>query len=442
MAIQLSDHFTYKKLLKFTIPSIIMLVFTSVYTVVDGFFVSNFVGKTPFAALNLIWPVIQAVGVIGFMFGTGGSALVSKLLGEGKKEKANAVFSMLVYVSLVVGIVVAVVVCAFLKPIAIFLGAEGEMIHYCVLYGRILIMASIAFLLQIEFQSFLVVAEKPKLGLVVTVAAGITNIVLDMLFMVVLKWGLAGAALATGLSQVVGGIIPLFYFILCKDGMLHLTKTKIDMNALFKACTNGASEMMTNLSMSLVSVVYNFQLLKFAGENGLAAYGVIMYLNFIFTAVFLGYSVGSAPIISYHYGAQNHYELHNLTVKSNVVTAVFAVMMALLSFSLARPLSLAFVGYDAELFEITKRGMTIYCFSFLLAGFNIFSSAFFTALNNGAVSAAISFLRTLVFQIIPVLILPAIWGLDGIWISVVVSEFMAIIVSLFFYIKMQPKYKY
>ena len=442
MAIQLSDHFTYKKLLKFTIPSIIMLVFTSVYTVVDGFFVSNFVGKTPFAALNLIWPVIQAVGVIGFMFGTGGSALVSKLLGEGKKEKANEVFSMLVYVSLAVGIVVAVVVCAFLKPIAIFLGAEGEMIYYCVLYGRILIVASIAFLLQIEFQSFLVVAEKPKFGLVVTIAAGITNIVLDALFMVVLKLGLAGAALATGLSQVVGGIIPLFYFIFCKNGMLHLTKTNIDVSALFKACTNGASEMMTNLSMSLVSVVYNFQLLKFAGENGLAAYGVIMYLNFIFTAVFLGYSVGSAPVISYHYGAQNYDELHNLTVKSNVVTAVFAVMMALLGFVLARPLSSAFVGYDAQLFEMTERGMTIYCISFFLAGFNIFSSAFFTALNNGVVSAAISFLRTLVFQIVPVLILPVFWGLDGIWFSVVVSEFLAIIVSLFFYIRMQPKYKY
>jgi len=442
MTIQLSDHFTYKKLLMFTIPSIIMMIFTSIYTVVDGFFVSNFVGKVPFAALNLIWPVIQSVGIIGFMFGTGGSALVSKLLGEGKNEKANEIFSMLIYLSVAAGIVVSVVMFVFLEPIAVFLGAEGQMVNDCVLYGGILIPITAAFLLQVEFQSFLVVAEKPKFGLMVTVAAGLTNIVLDALFMAVFGWGLAGAALATGISQIVGGVIPLFYFVGSKNSVLHLTKTRLDLNALVKVCTNGASEMMTNLSMSVVSIIYNFQLLKFAGENGVAAYGVVMYLNFIFVAVFLGYSVGSAPVISYHYGARNHSELRNLNVKSLAVIAVCAAAMFGLGIVLAEPLSELFVGYDRQLFEMTKRGMLIYCISFILAGFNIFGSAFFTALNNGVVSGVISFLRTLVFQIIPVMILPEYFGLDGIWFSIIVSEFLAILVTAFFYIRMQPRYKY
>ena len=442
MTIQLSDHFTYSRLLRFTLPSIGMMIFTSIYTVVDGIFVSNFVGKTPFAALNLIWPVIQLMGAVGFMLGTGGSALVARILGEGRKEQANRVFSLLVYTAVVSGAVISAVGVVFLRPIAVVLGAEGEMVELCVLYGRFLLPFTVLFMLQVLFQSFLVVAEQPKLGLTVTIAAGAANMVLDALFVAGFQGGLAGAALATGLSQTVGGAIPLAYFCSGRNGVLRLGRTGFDGGALCRTCANGASEMMSNLSMSLVSILYNFQLLHFAGEDGVASYGALMYLNFIFTAVFLGFSLGSAPIVSYHYGAENHGELHSLFRKSLTVTVACGVAMAAAAWALAERLSGIFVGYDPVLMAMTERGVRIYAPSFLLAGLNIFGSAFFTALNNGVVSAVISFLRTLLFQVAAVLVLPQFLGLDGIWLAVIAAEAMALCVTAAFLVKLRTRYHY
>ena len=442
MEIQFSEHFTFGKLIRFTLPSIGMMIFTSIYGVVDGFFVSNFAGKTPFAAINIIWPVFMILGAVGFMIGTGGCALVSKIRGEGEEEKANQIFSMLIYTSIVLGLVLAVVGFVFIEPIAVLLGAEGEMINQAALYGQVLAVALPFFIIQNEFQSFFVAAEKPQLGLGVTVAAGVANIVLDALLIVVFDLGIFGAALATGVSQILGGLIPLVYFIFSKRSLLRLTKAKFDKNAMLRTCINGSSEMMTNVSMSLVSMLYNFQLMKFAGENGVAAYGVIMYVNFIFVAIFIGYSVGSAPIISYNYGAQNTTELKNLFKKSMTIILSAGLIMTVLGIVLAGPLSKIFVGYDAELFEMTKRGFVIYTLSFLIAGINIFGSAFFTALNDGLVSAIISFLRTLLFQVVAVLVLPVFFELDGIWYAVIVAELLAVVVTGVFLVIKREKYKY
>ena len=442
MNIKLSDHFGYKKLLKFTMPSIFMMIFTSIYGVVDGFFVSNYVGKTPFAAVNFIMPFLMILSTIGFMLGTGGSALVSKTYGEGDKEKAVNLFSMFVYISLVLGIAISVLSFIFMRPIAILLGAEGELLEQCLLYGRISLISMPAFILQLEFQSFFVTAEKPQLGLAVTIAAGVTNMVLDALFIAVFNWGVAGAAAATATSEIICGFFPLIYFSRKNSSILRLTKYKFNGKALLKACTNGSSELMSNLSMSLVNMLYNIQLLKYAGENGIAAYGVLMYINLIFLAAFIGYSIGTAPVISYHYGAQNHDELKSLLRKSFVIIGVFSISMLLAGELLARPLSLIFTGYDKELYELTLKGFAVFAFSFLFAGVAIFGSSFFTALNNGLISAMISFLRTLVFQIAAVMLLPIFFGINGIWVSVVVAELMAFTVTLIFIIAKRKHYHY
>lgn len=442
MSIQLSEHFTLKKLLRFTLPSIVMMIFTSIYGVVDGFFVSNFVGKTPFAAVNFIMPFLMILGAVGFMFGTGGSALIAKTMGEGDSHKAKRLFSLFVYTTAVCGIVIGAIGIILIRPLASLLGAEGEMLENCVTYGRVILIALPFYMLQYEFQSYFAAAEKPQLGLAVTIASGITNMILDALFMAVFQWGVVGAAAATAVSQAVGGTVPLIYFSRPNTSLLRLTKTKWDGKALLKACTNGSSELMSNISMSVVSMLYNVQLMKYAGENGVAAYGVLMYVNMIFLAAFIGYSVGTAPVTGYHYGAGNHTELKSLLKKSVCVISVFAVCMFLLAEILAYPLAKIFVGYDEVLLNLTHHGFTIFSFSFLFAGFSIYGSSFFTALNNGLISALISFLRTLVFQIAAVLILPAFLGIDGIWISIVAAEIMAVMITVFFVLKMREKYHY
>ncbi|MBE6619174.1 MAG: MATE family efflux transporter [Ruminococcaceae bacterium] len=442
MTIQLSDHFTVKRLLRFTLPSIIMMVFTSIYGVVDGFFVSNFAGKTPFAAVNFIYPFLMILGTLGFMFGAGGSALVSKTMGEGENKKANEIFSLLVYSALISGIAITLLGQLLLRPAAILLGAEGRLLSDCVLYGRIILVAMPAFILQMAFQSFFVTAEKPGLGLIATVTSGVTNMVLDALLVAVIPLGLIGAALATAISQIVGGVFPIIYFSRKNSSPLRLGKTRFDSSALLKTCANGSSELMSNISMSLVSMLYNVQLLKYAGENGIAAYGVMMYVNFVFISIFIGYSIGTAPIIGYHFGAQNHGELRGLLKKSLAIVSVAAVSMLALSLALARPLSTLFVGYDRELFEMTLHGFKTFSSSFLFAGFAIFSSGFFTALNDGLTSAIISFLRTLVFQIAAVMLLPLIWELDGIWISIIVAEAMAVAVSAIFMVAKKKNFGY
>lgn len=432
MTIQLSDHFTYKKLLRFCISPIIMMVFTSIYGVIDGLFVSNFVGKVPFAAINLVMPFIMILGGVGFMIGTGGSALVAKTLGEGNKTAANRYFTMMILLTAISGIILSVVGIVFMRPISLMLGATDAMLEHCVIYGRTVLIFNTAFMLQNVFQTFFTTAEKPKLGLLATAAAGVANILLDALFIAVFRWGVAGAALATGLSQCIGGLLPLLYFLRPNSSLLRLTKTNLDARVLGKACANGASELMSNISGSLVSMLYNFQLMRFAGENGVAAYGVLMYIQFIFVAVFIGYTIGTAPIIGYHYGAGNRGELKNMLQKSFLLMSAAGIIMMTLAKLLARPLAVIFVGYDQELMEMTRHAFAVFAYSFILAGLNIFTSSFFTALNNGAVSAIISFTRTLIFQTLSVLILPMLLGLDGIWWANTVAEVLAFAVSLCF----------
>ena len=444
MNIQLSDHFSYKKLLRFTLPSIAMMIFTSIYGVVDGFFVSNFAGKTPFAAVNFIMPFLMIFATVGFMFGTGGTAIVAKTFGEGDSDRANGYFSLFVYVSFALGVVFALLGIIFIRPIAILLGAEGELLENCIVYARIILAALPFFVLQLLFQSFFVTAERPQLGLKVTVLSGITNMVLDAVLVLLLpqQFKLIGAAIATALSQTVGGVIPVIYFLRLNDSILRLGKTKFYGKAIVKACTNGSSEFMSNISMSLVGMLYNIQLLKYAGENGVAAYGVMMYVSMIFSGAFIGYSIGTAPVIGYNYGAQNHTELKSLLKKSTILIGSFAVCMVAAAELLAYPLSAIFVGYDPELMALTLSGFRIFGLSFLFMGYAIFGSGFFTALNDGFTSAVISFLRTVVFQVAAVLLLPLVWDIDGVWVSIVVAEFMAFLLSAIFLIVKRNRYHY
>ena len=443
MTIQLSEHFTYKKIFRFALPSIVMMVFTSIYGVVDGTFVSNFVGKTPFAAVNLVWPFLMILGAFGFMIGTGGSALVAKTLGENKKEDANRYFTMLITLVVILGILLTIFGLIVVRPLSHALGARGQMLEDCVTYGRTLMIFNTAFMLQSVFQSLFITAEKPRLGLIMTVAAGLTNMVLDALFIAVFKWGLVGAALASGLSQCIGGILPLIYFLSSKnDTPLKFVKTKMEGKVLLKACVNGASELMTTVSSSLVSMLYNFQLMRLAGQNGIAAYGAVMYVEFAFIAVFIGYSIGTAPIVSYHYGSENHNEVKNMLQKSFKIMSVLGITMMVLAQILASPLAKVFVGYDKQLFDMTVHGFRLFSFYFILAGINIYASSFFTALNNGMISAIISFSRTLGFETLAVIILPIFLQLDGVWLAITVAEICAFVISISFLIAKREKYHY
>lgn len=441
-AIQLSDHFTRKRLLRFSLPSIVMMVFTSIYGVVDGYFVSNYTGKTPFAAVNLIMPFLMILGGVGFMFGTGGGALIAKTMGEGKAEKADKLFSMTVFASILCGLVLTAVGLLFLRPFARLMGAEGELLENSLLYGTINLIALPFYILQYEFQCLFATAEKPKLGLYVTVASGVANMVLDWLLVAVLPFGLAGAAAATATSQFIGGVFPLIYFARKNSSRLHLTRCRLELRPLGRICANGSSELMGNISMSLVNMLYNVQLMQYVGEDGIAAYGVLMYVSMIFQAIFIGYSVGTAPIVSYHYGAQNREELKSLLRKAIFIVAIAALCMFAAGELLAALLSRLFVAYDEELLQMTTHAFAIFSFSFLFSGFVINGSSFFTALNDGLTSALISFLRTLVFQVAAVLLFPLLWGLDGIWFSIVAAEIMAVLATIFFLLKKQKKYGY
>ena len=440
--IRLSDHFTYRKLLQFVFPSIVMMIFTSIYGVVDGLFVSNFAGKTAFAAINLVMPFIMVLGGIGFMIGTGGTALVSKTLGEGRQEEANRYFSMMILFTALLGVLLSVTGVVFMRPVALFLGATPEMLEDCVRYGRIVNAFTAAFMLQNVFQSFLIAAEKPKLGLAATVAAGVTNMALDALFVAGFRWGIAGAAVATGLSQCVGGLFPLVYFLRPNSSRLRLVRTRLELRPLLNACGNGSSELMSNISSSIVSMLYNFQLLKYIGEDGVSAYGVLMYVQFIFIAIDIGYSIGCAPVVGFHYGAQNHAELKNMLKKSVLLMCASGAVLTVLARLLAAPLAKLFVGYDEGLYTLTCHAFRLFSFAFLFAGFNIFASSFFTALGNGSISAAISFLRTLVFQTASVLILPLIFDVDGIWYAITVAEVFATLISVIFLFAKRKKYHY
>lgn len=442
MRIQLSDHFTYGRLVRFVLPSVLMMLFTSMYGMVDGFFVSNYVGKTAFAAVNVIMPFAMGVSVIGFMLGTGGSAVVSKTLGEGRSELAQKYFSMFVYIAAAVGTLLGVLSIIFMPQVAALLGAEGELYDYCVLYGRVMMISTPGFILQVMFQSFFVVAEKPRLCLIITLTAGISNMILDWLLVGVLDLGVVGAAAATVVGEFTGGLTPVVYFFSKNDSLLRLRKCAVYWKVLVKACGNGASEMVTNLSSSIINIVYNFQLMRIIGNDGVSAYGIIMYVNFAFTAVLLGYSVGSAPIVGYHYGAENYSELKNMFRKGLCVMIFCGVVITSVAELFAGPVVGIFAGYDRELWEMTVSGFKIYALAFSVMGINVWASSFFTALNNGRVSAIISFARTFVFQIVMVTVLPFIIGINGIWASIVVAEALALLVSVAAMVKNGRKYHY
>lgn len=442
MNIQLSDHFTYRKLLRFTIPSIAMMIITSIYGVVDGLFVSNVVGAEAFAAVNLIMPFAMIFASVSFMLSTGGSALVGKIIGEGNVEKGNQIFSMLVYLIIGIGILFGIFGIIFLEPIAIVIGATEDLLQYSIPYGTILFISLPFFMLQTTFQVFFVVAEKPHMGLIISIAAGLTNVFLDFLFIYFFRWGVTGAAAATAMSEIVGGIVPFIYFLKKNTSTLRLVRPKWNGKAVIKSATNGASEMLTNLSTSLVSVLYNFQLIKIAGADGVAAYGVIMYVTFIFSGIFIGYSIGSAPLISFNYGARNSKELKNLFKKSLTLIGLASFSLVLIAELLATPLARIFVGYDLELLIITSRALKLFSLSFLFSGINMFASSFFTALSNGFVSALISILRTLVFQVIMIFLLPLLFGLDGIWLAVVVAELLTLFFTLFAFLATKRYYRF
>lgn len=442
MEIKLSDHFGYRKLIRFTFSPIIMMIFTSIYGMVDGYFVSNYVGKTPFAALNLIWPFTMFLGAIGFMFGTGGTALVSKTMGEGDQKKANGYFSLIIYAAIALSIILDLIGILLMRPVAMWMGAEGELLEQAVLYGDIITAALPSFVLQFAFQPFMVAAEKPRLGLWMTVVSGCTNMVLDWLLIGVFGLGLGAAAAATVASQVVGAAWPLLYFALPNDSLLRLGRPLLEFRPFIKACTNGLSELVTNIALSFVSMIYNARLLILAGEDGVAAYGVIMYVAMLFLAIFFGYSMGSAPVISFHYGAQDYTELRSLRRKSWHLQSVAALIMTA-SAILASPLiAKVFAGYDRGLYEMTCRAFMIYSISFLLSHFNIFASSFFTALNDGITSAAISFSRMLIFQVTFVYVLPLFMGLDGIWFAMPATELCTIILSLTMYAVRRKRFHY
>ncbi len=442
MQIQLSDHFSFSRIIRFAIPSVIMMIFTSIYSVVDGFFVSNFVGETEFAAVNFIMPFIMLQDCVGFMLSNGGAALIAFLLGKQDRKKANEVFSLLVYVALILGVVLGAITEIVVRPAAVLLGGEGELLEACVLYSRVILITSPAFMLQYTFQSFFIAAEKPRLGLAFTLAAGLSNMVLDWLFMAVFGWGVAGAAAASCIGQMIGGFGPLIYFGLPNKSLLRLGKTHFDWKSITKTCSNGIAELVTNASMSLVNMIYNIQLLKLAGEYGVAAYGIIMYVNFVFLCTYIGYTIGVAPIVSYNYGAGTHEELKNVTKKSLTIITVCSVTIFLISQIFARPLAMIFAGYDDVFLEISVRAIKLYSMNYIFAGINLFTSGFFAALNNGKVSFFLSVLRMLVFQLSCVLIIPIFLGTDGVWISMPIAELGTIFFSIWMLIRNRSKYNY
>ncbi|MCI5745602.1 MAG: MATE family efflux transporter [Erysipelotrichaceae bacterium] len=442
MKIKLSDHFTYKRLIRYVLPSIIMMIFSSIYCVIDGLFISNFAGKDPFVAVNLIYPFFMILGAIGFMVGAGGSAIVSKTFGEKKDKLANEYFSFLIYFTFIIGIIFVIVGQLLLPNVIKIFKADDVLYPYCLTYGRIFLIGIPFFMLQIAFQTFFNVAEKPTLGFLITIFSGVMNIILDALLVAIIPLGIKGAALATIISQFVGAIIPIIYFIKAKNCILHLSKGPFRLKILVKTCSNGLSEFVSNISGSLVAIIFNYILLEKSGDNGVAAYGVLMYINFIFLAIFIGYSMGCAPLIGYNYGAKNTSEMKNLFKKSLIIIGISSIFMVMLAIILALPISLLFASYDKELFELTKRAFYIYSFSFGFSGFVIFFSSMFTALNNGIVSAFISFLRTLIFQISCVIIFSTLFGVDGIWISIVVAEFLSLFVALIFVFANKKRYQY
>ena len=442
MSVQLSDHFTYRKLFAFVLPPIAMMLLTSVYTMVDGLFVSHFVGKTAFAAVNFVFPVVILMAGVGSMFGTGGTALVAKTLGQGAAKRAKRYFTQIILLAALSGSLMGALGCIFLPQICRVLGATPELMPDALTYGRIMLAFLPCCILQWTFQSLLITAEKPHLAFWLSVAGGLTNIVLDAVFMAWLGWGVAGAAVATGISQVVAGMVPVLYFILPNNSLLRFRRTRLQPRPMLQACTNGASEFVSSISGALVGMLYNYQLIRYFGEDGVAAYGVVMYVSFFFVAIFIGYDMGSTPLLAYNHGAENHKELHNLFCKSVTFVGTCGAVLAVIALVFARPIAELFVGYNESLTLLTEHAFWVYGLAFSLMGYNIFASGLFTAMNNGFVSAAISLLRTFVFQAAAVLCLPLLFGTEGIWWAVSVAEVGTLVVSVFLVLRYRRRYGY
>lgn len=440
----LHGHYGYRRILKAMWPMVLMLMVTSVYSIVDGWFISNYAGSTAFAAMNIIWPALAIVAALGLMVGAGGSALVSKTFGEGEPEKANRIFTMLIRLTFLVGAVISVAVILLMRPLAVALGAEGEMIRPAVIYGTILTLAMPVYMLQMAFQPFFMTAGRPRLGTMTSIACGLANIVLDALFVAVFGWGLTGAAIATAVSFLVGGGIPLFYFASRRNRTIlqFVAGSAFDGPAIRQSCLNGMSEFVGNIAFNIIAICYNLQLMKYIGENGVSAYGVLMYVGFIFGSVFIGYNMGISQVISYNYGAGNKAELRSLLKKSLVLIGICSIVITLAVQLFAPALSRLFVGYDETLCGLTEHALHIYMNSFLVCGFNMFASAWFTALNNGPVSAVAAFSRTLVFEAGCVFVLPLLWGIDGIWMAVNIAEVLALILSASLILAFRKRYGY
>lgn len=443
MNIQLSDHFDYKRLIIFTVPSMMMMILSSIYGMVDGYFVSNFVGKNALAAINLIMPFPMICSAIGMMLGSGGAALIARTLGRKQNERANRIFSLVITVSTLIALVSAILGAIFIPEISVLLGANEAILDECVVYGRIFMFSLVPFALQSIFDVLLVTAERPRLGLVFTICAGLTNIVLDLLLLGYFHLGIEGAAWATFFSSLVGGVGPLLYFLLPNKSMLRLASKPIwDGRVLQKICWNGSSEMISSISGSVCAILYNLQLMSLMGEDGVAAYGVIMYVDFIFISLLGGYMMGLENIVAYHHGAENHEEVKSLRQKSLKFVAIMGLLMFVAAELSAGALANFFVGYDQALTELATHAFRLYASAFLVMGFNSFASSFFTALGNGSISATISFCHTFVFEILAVLLLPLCLGADGIWLSLLVAECCCLLVSWFFFKRNQKRYQY
>ena len=439
-SVDMSAHFTTLQLLKYAAPSMAMMVFTSIYGVVDGFFVSNFAGSTAFAAVNFIMPFIMILCSVGFMVGTGGSALIASAAGEGDVPRANSYFCKLVTFTFMVGIVVAVFGFFFARPLAQLMGATGIMLDLSEIYARISMISLPFYMLQCLFQAFFNTAGKPKVGFVVTLCAGCTNIVLDIVFVGILGFGVEGAAAATVCSEFIGGGVSLIYFTRKNPTPYTYRPVLPNPRLIGRTCINGSSEMVANIAMSLVGMVYNIQLLRLLGENGVSAYGVIMYVSLLFSAIFIGYEIACSPLMSFQNGAGNTCEKRSLFKKSMLIISVASVILFVIGESCAYPIAYIFTGYNQDLCDLTVMAFRMYACSFLFMGIAMYGSAFFTSLENGLISAIISFVRTLVCELGAVIILPYLFGAQAIWLSFVVAEIVAALLSGLLIVAFSRKY--
>ena len=438
--IKLSDHFSCAKLLLFAIPTIGMIMISITYDVVDGYFVSNYIGKTAFSAVNIIYPFQLLLSMVGYMFGSGGSALIAAELGDGNQQNARLYFTAIIKAAAAIGVVLAVAGVLLLRPVAVMIGATPEILEYGLPYGRTLFLFLPIMILGYTFQSILITAEKPKLGLYISLGNLFSNALLDWLFVAVFKWGMVGAAVATGIGACLNGLVPLIYFARPNSSPLHFCKGRVQVKPLLKACGNGSSEMVNDMSTSLIFVLYNYQLLRMLGEDGVAAYGVTVFVEGIFAAVFYGLAMQATSIVGYHFGAKNYPELKSLLKNGIILNFISGILMFVLAQVSAPLISRIYVGYDETVYRLSVHAMRMYAFAFLLQGFNEYASAYFTGLNNGLVSGILAFTRTFLIQTVMILVLPLLLGTDGLWLAQAATEVFAAVIAIVFFITRKHEY--